>query len=118
MIRLLIDENLPSTLASCLPVHCFHATDYGARPTDLELWEHARQNHLVILTRDADFFHRLLLEGPPPKVIWIRFGNLRRRELEATLKRLWPTLEKLLLDAHLLEVHPDEIETFRHPAFS
>ena len=115
MTRLLIDENLPATLAALLPLECVHATDFGHRPTDLELWSIARAKDLIVLTRDSDFFDRLLLQGPPPKVIWIRLGNLRRKDLEGTLVNLWPAIESLLPDADLIEVHPGSIETFRHP---
>ena len=61
MTRLLIDENLPATLAALLPLECVHATDFGQRPTDLELWSIARAKDLIVLTRDSDFFDRLLL---------------------------------------------------------
>lgn len=115
MIRLLIDENLPSSMGAILPVPCTHARDYGDRPTDLELWKIARERHLVILTRDTDFFDRLMLEGPPPKVIWVRLGNIRRRDLEKALADLWPTLAALLGTADLIEIHPGAVETFSHP---
>jgi len=65
--HLLIDENLPASLALLLPVTCSHATDIGQQPTDTALWTYARQRDWTILTRDTDFFDRLMLEGPPPK---------------------------------------------------
>ena len=49
-----------------------YATDFGPQPTDHELWSMARVKDLTILTRDADFFDRIIIEGPPPKVIWVR----------------------------------------------
>lgn len=69
-MRLLIDENLPATLADLLPVESYHATRFGRNPSDQELWKAAREQDLVILTRDTDFFDRLMIEGPPPKVVW------------------------------------------------
>jgi predicted nuclease of predicted toxin-antitoxin system len=54
--HLLIDENLPASLADILPLDCSHATDLGERPTDRELWLKARENDWTILTRDTDFF--------------------------------------------------------------
>ncbi|MCH7226430.1 DUF5615 family PIN-like protein [Haloferula sp. A504] len=112
MNHLLIDENLPFSLAKHLPVPCSHATDLGRQPTDGEIWEHAREKNQVVLTRDADFFDRIILEGPPPKVIWVRLGNIRRKELESLLLRRWPQLSAMLADADLLEVHPESIESF------
>jgi predicted nuclease of predicted toxin-antitoxin system len=51
----LFDENLPHvpSLPTGLPVT--HALDLGSRPTDSQLWTHAQQNDLAIVTKDADF---------------------------------------------------------------
>jgi len=111
--HLLIDENLPASLAAGLPIICSHACDLGARPTDNELWQHARERNWTTLTRDTDFFDRLMLEGPPPKVIWVRLGNIRKKDLESMLFRLWPRILELMSDADLIEVHPESLETFQ-----
>ena len=113
MNHLLIDENLPASLATTLPVACSHATALGKQPTDRQLWQHARERNWTILTRDTDFFDRLMLDGPPPKVIWVRLGNIRRKDLESLLLRLWTRISELLLDADLVEVHPDSLEAFQ-----
>ena len=110
MKHLLIDENLPASLALLLPVTCSHATDIAQQATDSELWIHARRRDWTILTRDTDFFDRLMLEGPPPKIIWVRLGNIRKGELESLLSRLWPAISTLLTDADLVEVHPTTLE--------
>ena len=115
MIRLLIDENLPASLGAVLPVDAVYATDFGPQPTDHELWSMARVKDLTILTRDADFFDRIIIEGPPPKVIWVRLGNVRRTVLEKWLVEVWPDIEKCLQEADLIEIHPNAIETFTHP---
>jgi len=111
--HVLIDENLPASLAVILPVACSHATDLGVQPTDQQLWQHARERNWNILTRDTDFFDRLMLDGPPPKVIWVRLGNIRKKNLENDLLRLWPRISELLLDADLVEIHPDSLEAFQ-----
>ena len=113
MNHLLIDENLPASLATILPVDCSHATDIGPQLSDHELWLTARQSDWTILTRDTDFFDRIMLEGPPPKVIWVRLGNIRKSDLETLLLRLWPAICNLLIDADLVEVHPTALEAVK-----
>ena len=113
VMHLLIDENLPASIARILPVDSSHATDVAERPSDHQLWQHAHSNGWNILTRDTDFFNRIMLEGSPPKVIWVRLGNIRKRDLEFKLLHLWPSIVKLLEDADLVEIHPDSLEAVR-----
>ncbi len=87
-----------------------HATELGSQPTDRFLWDYARREDFTLLTKDTDFFEQLALEGAPPKVIWLRTGNLRRAELENMLLRLWPQIIGVLQTADLVEVHIDRIE--------
>tara|TARA_R110002074_G_scaffold369591_1_gene544348 strand:+ start:195 stop:539 length:345 start_codon:yes stop_codon:yes gene_type:complete len=113
VLRFLIDENLPATLAAKLTVPCLHATDLGEQATDNALWNHARNNGWVILTKDGDFFNQLTLEGGPPKVVWVRTGNLRRSAQDAMLVARMPQIISLLDSADLVEVYDDRLETFK-----
>ncbi len=65
------------------------------------------------MTRDTDFFDRIMLDGSPPKVIWVRLGNIRKRDLEAKLLQLWPSIVNLLEDSDLVEIHPDSLEAVK-----
>ena len=107
---LIIDENLPASLVAKLGPGCIHATALGARLTDEQLWGRARMPAGVILTKDADFFDRLTLDGPPPKVVWVRLGNLKRAALEARVVQWWPQVVSLLPTSTLIEIHADRLE--------
>jgi predicted nuclease of predicted toxin-antitoxin system len=108
-MTLLVDENLPASIArDCCESE--HALSLGHRPTDTELWKTAKAKGRVILTKDADFFNRLMAEGPPPKVIWLRVGNMRRHKLESFFRTCWPSIAKLLEDYDLIEVFSHQIE--------
>lgn len=43
---------------------------------DQDIWSYAKKNGFAILTFDSDFYDISLLKGHPPKIIWIRGGNL------------------------------------------
>lgn len=92
----LLDENLPGglSLQPSLPVS--HALDLGENPTDGELWFHAKIQRLVIVTKDADFSDRILVSTPPPWIVHLRFGNMRRKEFDRFLAAVWPQVESLL----------------------
>ena len=69
----LIDENLPKDVWA--GISTIHVTDLGDRKTDTDIWNYAKDKGHVIVTKDADFYDRILLEGKPPKVVWIREGT-------------------------------------------
>ena len=45
------------------------------REIDLGIWIFARDNFFTVVTQDADFYELSLVNGFPPKVIWLRCGN-------------------------------------------
>ena len=71
-MTILLDENLPHQLGYALKVDWVHASRIAGQATDTQLWEYAKENQMTILTKDTDFFDRLVMKGAPPKVIWIR----------------------------------------------
>jgi len=109
----LLDENVPRnvTFTPVLPVS--HARDLGASVSDTLIWLHAREHALAIVSKDADFSHRIMLGSSPPWVVHLRFGNLRRREFHALLSRLWPQIEALLPEHKLVNVYADRIEAVK-----
>jgi predicted nuclease of predicted toxin-antitoxin system len=106
----LFDENLPRRLTFTPGLPVVPATVLGASPTDTQVWEYARREELVIVTKDADFSGRIILHTPPPWVVHLRFGKLRRRDFHARLARAWPQVEVLLKTHKLVNVHADRVE--------
>jgi len=97
-MRLLFDENLPSRLVSLLAdiyPASVHVRDVGLKNVADELvWQYARENGLVIVSKDSDFHHRSLLFGFPPKVIWIRRGNCSVQEIKFILRNHQAEIEE------------------------
>jgi predicted nuclease of predicted toxin-antitoxin system len=52
----------------------------------------------VIVSKDADFFQRAVLYGPPPKVVWLGIGNGPTRIAEAVLRRYVDAVEAFGVD--------------------
>jgi predicted nuclease of predicted toxin-antitoxin system len=113
MNGILLDENLPRkvTFTTRLPV--IHASSLGDSPSDTRLWDFARAESLVILTKDTDFSQRIMRCDPPPWVVWIRFGNMRKRDFHALLARVWSQVEALLPAHKLVQVHRHCLEGVR-----
>jgi predicted nuclease of predicted toxin-antitoxin system len=108
----LLDENLPGQMAIMPSLPVFRATDLGASPADGDLWRFAREKSLVVVTKDADFSDRIFVETPPPWIVHLRVGNLRRRDYHAFMTLVWPRIEAHLPASKLVCVYRDRIEAF------
>lgn len=97
-MKLLFDQTLPGSLVERLAdlfPDSAHVRDAGlARADDVAIWDRARGNGYVIVSKDSDFQQRSLLHGAPPKVVWLRVGNCPTSRIEQ------------LLRAHSVELHP------------
>lgn len=78
-MKLLFDENLSHTLVGILArefPNCTHIRDIGLRGAeDGQIWDHARAQGFIIVSKDTDFRERSYVEGFPPKIIWLDVGN-------------------------------------------
>ncbi len=88
-MKLLLDENLSRRLVPFLQ-HAYPGTSQVVllgleSASDREVWQKAKDDGYVIVTRDADFQELSLVWGQPPKVVRLRTPNQTRA---ATLKVL------------------------------
>ena len=81
-MKLLLDENLSRRLVPMLqnayPNSSQVALLHLASATDREIWDYAKKNDFIIVTRDSDFHELSTLYGVPPRIIWIKTGNQSR----------------------------------------
>ena len=109
----LFDENLPARLRFSPKLPIVPVSNVGKIPSDSQIWEFARRRELVIVSKDADFSDRIITNSPPPRVVHLRFGNLRKNEFHALLARVWPRIETLLKSHKLVNVYSDRLEGIR-----
>jgi predicted nuclease of predicted toxin-antitoxin system len=78
-VKRLFDENVSSKLPGLLEDEypgSVHVRDIGLLgASDRRIWEHARQNGFVVVSKNDDFRQRSFVEGAPPKVVWLQVGN-------------------------------------------
>jgi predicted nuclease of predicted toxin-antitoxin system len=102
-LKLLFDENLSFRLARALDdlfPGSRHVDDLGLEAAaDEAVWHFAAEQGYAIVTKDADFAERSLLEGAPPQVIWIRRGNCSTRAIEELLRARRDELEAFAMSA-------------------
>ena len=54
---------------------------------DIDIWDYARKKDYIIVTFDADFYEISLINGCPPKIIWLRTGNLITNQIADLLRK-------------------------------
>lgn len=53
---------------------------------DREIWDMAKKEDYIIVSKDSDFHQFSFLYGPPPKVVWISRGNCSSSEIKNILR--------------------------------
>jgi predicted nuclease of predicted toxin-antitoxin system len=89
-VKLLLDENLSDRIIHRivdLYPNSEHVKTLGLINTDDALiWEYAKTNGFVIVSKDSDFHQRSLLYGHPPKFIYLRIGNCPTSKITQILR--------------------------------
>lgn len=106
----IFDENLPTDVKFTPSLPVTHVTDLGDSLSDREIWEYAKENELIIVTKDADFSDRIIISTPPPRVVHLRFGNMRKKDFHLFLSNVWPQIESLIAGHKLVNVYLSKIE--------
>ena len=78
-MKLLLDENISDRVAAKvadLYPGTVHVKQAGLmHEADADIWEYAKKNGYVIVSKDGDFHQLSLVRGFPPKVIYLDVGN-------------------------------------------
>jgi predicted nuclease of predicted toxin-antitoxin system len=89
-VKLLFDQNLSFKLcwrlADLFPNSSQVSLLGMSEADDRVIWEHAQANGFTLVSQDSDFADLATLIGPPPKVIWLRFGNKPTNAVERELR--------------------------------
>ena len=110
MPKYLIDVNLPYYFSLWNTDEYIHQRDVDARASDTDIWQYARQHNLTILTKDRDYSDRILLLNPPPRIVHLRIGNMKMRELHIFLAPVWSHVLEMSESHKLVYVFKDSIE--------
>ena len=107
-MKLLFDQNISFRITDKLIdffPDCKHVSDCGLMDCDDPvIWEYARKNDYAIVTFDADFYDISVIHGHPPKIIWIRTGNLTTKEIVKLLVHNKVMIKKFLESTDYKEV--------------
>src|SRR5215213_4695821 len=92
-----MSPSIAAWVSSTFGVSAVAVRDLGFRDAkDQEIFQAARRDRTVVMTKDSDFV--LLLErfGPPPQVVWVTCGNTSNARLKEILTNTLPRALGLL----------------------
>jgi predicted nuclease of predicted toxin-antitoxin system len=109
-MKIWVDAQLPPNLANWLSVTFGLETaalrDLSLRDAkDIEIFEAARAENAVIMTKDSDFIDLVCRLGIPPQILWLTCGNVTNRNLRQLLTATLPdALEELRQGEIIVEI--------------
>lgn len=81
-MKFLIDNQLPIALSRFFQAQGLesrHVIELGLdEVSDLEIWQYAKTEDYVIVSKDEDFLHLANLDTGGPALLWVRLGNCRK----------------------------------------
>lgn len=100
-MKLLLDENLSRRIVPFLQNDYPGSTQIALlrmeKATDIEVWRYAKNNGYVIVSKDADFYDLSLLYDAPPKVVWLKSGNISKSAVTRLLLTNKEQIESMLM---------------------
>ncbi len=110
MTKYLIDVNLPRYFSLWNSDQFVFVVDINDEMTDTQIWQYAKEKNLTIVSKDADFSDLALLNDPPPRVIHLKFGNMKMSEFHQHLVNIWSQITSLSNECRLVRVYKTHIE--------
>ena len=110
MPKYLIDVNLPYYFPLWNTPDFIHQIDISDTWTDNQIWEYAKEHDLIIITKDKDFSIKQFTSGAPPKVIHVKFSNLKLKAFFEVITACWQDIETLIGNHNLINVYQNKIE--------
>ena len=114
-MNFLVDAHLPPGLCVQLKAaghDALHTSQLAAqnRTPDEILNELSLSEHRVVVTKDSDFYHSHLLRGKPWKLLLVRTGNIRARDLKALFQTHLPAIVAALEKNSLVELDRQKVQ--------
>jgi len=83
-----LSPKLADWISKEFDVHCVAVRDLGLRDaSDIDIFNEAKRQNAVIITKDSDFTDLVLRHNSPPQIILLTMGNTSNAELKTILSK-------------------------------
>lgn len=113
-MKFVVDAHLPPGLCALLraaghdAIHTSQLTAQNRTPDEI-LNELSLREQRVVVTKDSDFYHSHLLHGKPWKLLLVRTGNIRTRNLKALFQTHLSSILSALEQNSLVELDRQKV---------
>jgi len=110
----IIDAHLPYIIVQqieALGYEAIHTCDLemGNKTPDELINELAVKRKATVVNKYADFYNTFLLHRKPPKLVMVKVGNMRLKDLRVLFEVSLPKIINALSGYDLIELHKDKI---------
>jgi predicted nuclease of predicted toxin-antitoxin system len=113
-MKLLFDQNIsyriPQLIEDIFPESKQVRNLKLENTTDRRIWDFAKKNNYCIVTFDSDFYDLSLVQGSPPKIIWLRMGNTSTKSLEKIIRENEILIKEFLENSDYKEISCLELD--------
>jgi predicted nuclease of predicted toxin-antitoxin system len=110
-LRLLFDQNISYRIVKKVKElfpESNHVQSVGLNgASDNTIWNFAKKNNFSIVSFDADFIDITLINGFPPKIIWLRIGNSSTNKIYEVLLENKSKIQEFVSDETLFFLEID-----------
>lgn len=99
-MKLLFDQNISHRIIS--KIKTVYQNAYSVKElqlddsADKQIWDFAKANNFSIVTFDSDFYDLSTLYGHPPKIVWLRVGNISTTDLSLFLENKYSLISDFI----------------------
>ena len=117
-MRFLVDAHLPPGLCALLHAAGHDAIHTAGLPAqnqtpDRVINEVSVTDQRVVISKDTDFYYSHVLHQRPWKLLLVRTGNIRTRELKELFQRELPAIVRALETHSLVELDRTSVQVVR-----
>jgi len=115
-MEFLLDANIPPSLADDLIGHNVEhviSLPFGTSTSDGEINDYCFRNNCILITKDSDFYDSFILLKKPPKLILVKLGNQKIRELRSYFRKNRELIESLISKHSLIFLTPESIKVIQ-----
>ena len=111
-MKFIIDAHLPKSITAFFSEHdVIHTSEFeeGNRTKDNRINSLSALEDRILITKDNDFYYSYVAAHKPVKLVLVKFGNMRLKELKVYFERNASTIIKLLEEHSFLVLEKENI---------